>query len=1371
VAVTYTRVHAIPYWSNSNTTGAALSVTVAPTNIGDLMVAVVLNQGGTSVASLSGGGVSSWSRVGSPWTDAEATPSTMEWWIGTVTATGSSSISVTWNAAVGSHFNEITVQDFHAVGGTGVWTAEATGNQSNPSSSGTVTYPTLAATNQPEIYMGYASTPNAISVGSPSPAGFVVDLTNGNNCCINGLTYAGTAVTHSVTINSASWAVGITIYQPAAPLPPSMQDPATPPGRRSPMSRFVVPDAQPQIIVPVILTNSADGITPSGTVLTGGSGGNTGGASGSFLDTVTIGSGATLQSDSAHAHSGSFSIQCATGATAATSFMTWQASMAAANWSPIWFRLYVFQTAATTAVSRLMSLNDAVPTICGQLRITAANVLSVTNAAGTQVGLGTLALPTNAWFRIEGWATPGSSGQIHYDLYTTSPDAPLGSTPDETITSAATNMGAMVGNARIGQSGATQSNYGPYWFDDIGISNVGPLGPVVAAATPVTLVDAAAATEKITQKLEDLQDNFPGSSVDTTKWTAYNNATVASSTLTLTDTASSTLYSGIQSNVLYDLTGSYLLAHCTNGGLQATSTQAMILVQISANNTAALIINNGNLIAQSQVAGSYVNQGTIAWVGATMSWLRIRESGGTIFWDYSADGLTWTNLASFTKPVGWDITQVQAVVQEGAFATTDPQATSTWQSINLPPSTFTLTDRGAAVEALASPAAVPVADVAAGTEALVVTATVPLAEVAAGAEALTVSAAVSLADAAGAVDALASLSATVPVADTAGASEALTLPAKTLPIADTAGAADTLAIPAETIPLADTGAAAEASAATVTLPLADSAGGSEVISAAATLSVTDQAGAVEAMVSGMPVALADVAGASDQVAVTASVPLGDAAAAAEALTVTATAGIADAAGAAEAAAASVTVPLAETGAGSDAPAISATLPLADRGAGVEAQAIAMPVSLAEAGGAADTGTASSTVPLADTAAAAEAQLIGVAPAEVAAAAESLTITATLPLAEVAGAADALVLGAPVTLAEVAGSIEALAVSVAVPVADQGASAEACAAAAAVPAGDQAGAADAIAVVAGANPQLPDAAGAAEALGAAVASPVTDAGAASEVLTGSVTAGAADRAGAADATGVSAILGLPDAGAAQDALATAQAAQPVLPDAAGGTEALSVSVVATSADRAAASDVLVTGALQAVSFTDTGAAGDRLLYSIPPSEPQPLWTAAPAALRWHAGPVDRAWQVAPATTRWETSPSPTRWAAHAMPARWVILVAEFEPIASVSQEMINVSWTSDLGGSDVDPTTGPMPVQFAFPVSSGDQHHPASPVTWFTGTWLPDLGNYKGYIAQCSVGPTALGGLVQLAPGAYDVWSWVQTGTENPRKFAGVQVVY
>jgi hypothetical protein len=124
------------------------------------------------------------------------------------------------------------------------------------------------------------------------------------------------------------------------------------------------------------------------------------------------------------------------------------------------------------------------------------------------------------------------------------------------------------------------------------------------------------------------------------------------------------------------------------------------------------------------------------------------------------------------------------------------------------------------------------------------------------------------------------------------------------------------------------------------------------------------------------------------------------------------------------------------------------------------------------------------------------------------------------------------------------------------------------------------------------------------------------------------------------------------------------------------------------------------------------------------------------------------------------------------ARWRITLADFDPVAAVSAENVSVTWTSDLGGAEVDPTTGPMPVSFAFPVSSGNHQRPAAAVSWLPGTWLPDTGNYKGFIAQVRVGPVLDGGLVQLAAGqSYDVWSMVDTGTEKPRKFAGVLAVY
>jgi hypothetical protein len=119
------------------------------------------------------------------------------------------------------------------------------------------------------------------------------------------------------------------------------------------------------------------------------------------------------------------------------------------------------------------------------------------------------------------------------------------------------------------------------------------------------------------------------------------------------------------------------------------------------------------------------------------------------------------------------------------------------------------------------------------------------------------------------------------------------------------------------------------------------------------------------------------------------------------------------------------------------------------------------------------------------------------------------------------------------------------------------------------------------------------------------------------------------------------------------------------------------------------------------------------------------------------------------------------------------MTNFEPIAAVSLENVNISWTAECAGVSIDPTGQTqgqllLPVQFAFPVSSGNPLRPAEPVTWYAGAWL--LGTTSiGFIAQCLVGA---GGLVTLAAGqTYDVWSMVTSSPEVPRKFAGQQPVY
>jgi hypothetical protein len=100
-------------------------------------------------------------------------------------------------------------------------------------------------------------------------------------------------------------------------------------------------------------------------------------------------------------------------------------------------------------------------------------------------------------------------------------------------------------------------------------------------------------------KMSTLQDAFPGGALNGSLWGSYGTLAVPSGILTLTDTADSTNYSGIQSSAAYDLTASYFAVQLVSAGSQFATTQAMILVMLNSTNTAELIVSDGSLDAQT----------------------------------------------------------------------------------------------------------------------------------------------------------------------------------------------------------------------------------------------------------------------------------------------------------------------------------------------------------------------------------------------------------------------------------------------------------------------------------------------------------------------------------------------------------------------------------------------------------------------------------------------------------------------------------------------------------------------------------------------------------------------------------------------------
>jgi hypothetical protein len=220
------------------------------------------------------------------------------------------------------------------------------------------------------------------------------------------------------------------------------------------------------------LTNSAEGGS-SGTTLTTG---NSGGTSGSAFDIVTPGSGATLAFDNAQAAHGSLSYKVATSATSASNVFGWSTSIGSS--ATMWFRAYLYMTGLLAADTRLVRFFTGTTTDAAVWISASTGILRFVNSAATNIFFMTNAVPTNQWFRIEGFVIGNATtGQVELKQFNTADST----TATETKTSAATAAtNAAVDSVTFGVTQAAAS-IGPYWTDDLGVSNTGYLGPAQSA--------------------------------------------------------------------------------------------------------------------------------------------------------------------------------------------------------------------------------------------------------------------------------------------------------------------------------------------------------------------------------------------------------------------------------------------------------------------------------------------------------------------------------------------------------------------------------------------------------------------------------------------------------------------------------------------------------------------------------------------------------------------------------------------------------------------------------------------------------------------------------------------------------------------------
>lgn len=182
-----------------------------------------------------------------------------------------------------------------------------------------------------------------------------------------------------------------------------------------------------------------------------------------------------------------------------------------------------------------------------------------------------------------------------------------------------------------------------------------------------------------------LTDDFNDNVIDAAKWTrvqgAGDNSVETGGQLVMSTVASTTQYHGYTSVSAYNYTGksTYVkLVSLTNPTL--VNGQAFLKLYPDASNSLVYFINNGNLVAQKQVASVDTTLSVIAFNSTNHKWLRIRELGGTTYFDYSADGLTYTNQFNAANPI--TMTALTPQLGVGTFASETLVMTATWDNFN-----------------------------------------------------------------------------------------------------------------------------------------------------------------------------------------------------------------------------------------------------------------------------------------------------------------------------------------------------------------------------------------------------------------------------------------------------------------------------------------------------------------------------------------------------------------------------------------------------------------------------------------------------------------------------------------------------------------
>lgn len=210
----------------------------------------------------------------------------------------------------------------------------------------------------------------------------------------------------------------------------------------------------------------------NGVTLTQGSGGNTGGSSGDFLDVVDA--TGTVTFSTAQAAHGSVSMLVSTGVSALA-----YAGYTLSSVTTDYMRCYIRLTALPGVVQILVRyLSGASQSL--RVNVKAAGTLEVRDAGNSVVGTTTSAVSINTWWRLEMFTTFSATvGAVVLRLYNTAD----GTTITDSLNLSGLTLTANATALRYGV-GAAAASIPTTYYDDVAVEGATWHGPAVRSVTP-----------------------------------------------------------------------------------------------------------------------------------------------------------------------------------------------------------------------------------------------------------------------------------------------------------------------------------------------------------------------------------------------------------------------------------------------------------------------------------------------------------------------------------------------------------------------------------------------------------------------------------------------------------------------------------------------------------------------------------------------------------------------------------------------------------------------------------------------------------------------------------------------------------------------